>query len=357
MPKEVRKNSLMKDFSAQLIAWQKKDGRHHLPWQVDRTAYRVWLSEIMLQQTQVSTVLVRYQEFLKRFPDLKTLASASVDDVLSEWSGMGYYTRARNLHKCARAVMELHGGIFPSDPLELETLPGIGRSTAAAIAVFAYGKRAAILDGNVKRVLARVWGVEVDLAKSAETKKLWSHAETLLPHQPADLVAYTQGLMDFGATFCTQYSPLCLSANSAVCPFDKNCKAKASNKIDQIPLKVKKVKVVHLDMVWWIITKKDTSLKVLLEKRADQGIWAGMWSFPEQLNNKVAVKAITLPKISHVLTHRRLSISPMRLELEKQKLAIEKNQEWFGLQEALLLGVPKPVRTILLNLIQAHGDA
>ena len=357
MSKEVRKSILVKNFAAQLIAWQKKDGRHHLPWQVDRTAYRVWLSEIMLQQTQVSTVLVRYQEFLKRFPDLKTLAAASVDDVLSEWSGMGYYTRARNLHKCARAVMELHDGIFPSDPLELEALPGIGRSTAAAIAVFAYGKRAAILDGNVKRVLARIWGIEVDLGKSAETKKLWAHAETLLPHQSADLVAYTQGLMDFGATFCTQYSPLCLSATSSACPFDKNCKAKANNKIDQIPLKVKKIKVTHLDMDWWIVTKEDTSLKVLLEKRGDQGIWAGMWSFPEQLIGVQADKAIALHKVSHVLTHRRLLISPMRLQLKRQKFAIKQNQEWFGLREALLLGVPKPVRTILLNLIQVHGDA
>ena len=356
MPKEINQ-SLTPNFAKQLISWQKKDGRHHLPWQVNRTAYRVWLSEIMLQQTQVSTVLVRYQEFLKRFPDLKTLAAASVDEVLSEWSGMGYYTRARNLHQCAKVVMDNHEGVFPSDPLELEKLPGIGRSTAAAIAVFAYGKRAAILDGNVKRVLARIWGVEADLSKSSETKKLWAHAETLLPNKPDELVAYTQGLMDFGATFCTQYSPVCLGEKKTVCPFNQCCEALVNNKIDQIPLKVKKVKVAHLDMVWWVVTQKDKVLKVLLEKRPNQGIWAGMWSFPEQLNAAVANEAQALDKVNHVLTHRRLTITPMRLQLKKQRISLTENQQWFEFEEALSLGVPKPIRIILLNLIQARDDA
>jgi A/G-specific adenine glycosylase len=250
--------------------------------------------------------------------------------------------------------MDLHGGIFPSNPLELEKLPGIGRSTAAAIAVFAYGKRAAILDGNVKRVLARVWGVEADLSKSAEIKKLWSHAENLLPHKSAELVAYTQGLMDFGATFCTQHSPVCLEQKKSVCPFDKYCEAKINQKIGQIPLKVKKVKVVHLDMVWWVITKQSKSLQVLLEKRPNQGIWAGMWSFPEQFNCAARKGAVELNKIAHVLTHRRLTIRPMRLELMKQRVVVEDHQQWFDLEEALSLGVPKPVRTILLNLIQVR---
>lgn len=356
MPKEINQ-SLNKIFAKKLIAWQKEDGRHHLPWQVNRTAYRVWLSEIMLQQTQVGTVLVRYQEFLKRFPDIETLAAASVDDVLSEWSGMGYYTRARNLHQCARTVMEVHEGVFPSDPLELEKLPGIGRSTAAAIAVFAYGKRAAILDGNVKRVLSRVWGVEADLSKSSETKKLWAHAETLLPNKPDELVAYTQGLMDFGATFCTQYSPVCLAQKQTACPFDQCCEALANNKVEQIPLKVKKIKVTHLDMVWWVATQKDKFFQVLLEKRPNQGIWAGMWSFPEQLNATVSSQAIALKKVNHVLTHRRLSITPMRLQLNKQKISLTESQQWFELEEALSLGVPKPVRIILLNLIQARDGA
>ena len=351
MPKEIKTNALDKNFAKYLIAWQKKDGRHHLPWQINRTAYRVWLSEIMLQQTQVSTVLIRYQEFLKRFPDLRSLAMATVDDVLSEWSGMGYYTRARNLHKCARVVMSEHDGTFPSDPVALEKLPGIGRSTAAAIAVFAYGQRAAILDGNVKRVLARVWGVEADLSKSAETKKLWAHAETLLPKKPDDLVAYTQGLMDFGATFCTQYGPLCLSEKSPKCPFNKDCVAKALGKIEQIPLKVKKVKVIRLDMNWWIAIQQN---KILLEKRPNQGIWAGMWSFPEKFNDVLTKKGQPMQKVSHVLTHRRLTIQPMMLDLNKQKVVIEPNQLWFVFEDALALGVPKPVRTILLNLIQVR---
>jgi A/G-specific adenine glycosylase len=351
MSKEIKK-SLIKNFAKKLIIWQRGDGRHNLPWQLDRTAYRVWLSEIMLQQTQVSTVLLRYQAFLKRFPDLSALALASVDEVLSEWSGMGYYTRARNLHKCARVVMAEYGGIFPSDPAELEKLPGIGRSTAAAIAVFAYGRQAAILDGNVKRVLARIWGVEADLSKLSETNKLWAHAESLLPSGSDEMIAYTQGLMDFGATFCTQNSPLCLSQNSPPCPYVDACEAKAKNKILQIPLKVKKIKVAQMDLVWWVLVYKD---QVLLEKRPHQGIWAGLWAFPERFNIRATDNPIPMDKINHVLTHRRLAIEPIKIQLKNQKIPIEASQQWFDLNDALLLGLPKPVKTVLLSLTQAHG--
>ena len=252
MSEKVMKFSEVKNFTQDLIDWQKKLGRHDLPWQKNRTAYRVWLSEIMLQQTQVSTVLNRYDEFLKIFPTVECLGAATVDEVLAQWSGMGYYTRARNLHRCAQSVMTDHDGVFPSDPKVLESLPGIGRSTAAAVAVFAYGKRAAILDGNVKRVLARIWGFDQDLTKTLHTNQLWSHAENLLPHKKSDLIAYTQGLMDFGATHCTQYQPACIDPQKGSCPFKKSCVAYLSERINQIPLKVKKVKVEKIDMTWWV---------------------------------------------------------------------------------------------------------
>lgn len=343
----------IKYFTKELIAWQKKQGRHHLPWQENRTAYRVWLSEVMLQQTQVTTVIQRYQEFLIRFPTVEDLALASIDDVLAEWSGMGYYTRARNLHKCAQTVVSEFGGVFPKDPQKLESLPGIGRSTAAAIAVFAYGESAAILDGNVKRVLARVWGIEEDLSKSAAVKQLWAHAETLLPKSPSDLATYTQGLMDFGATCCTQSNPACLRLGALTCPFTDVCLAKKSNLIQKIPLKVKKVKVLTVDMNWWIIIHQR---KVLLEKRGQQGIWAGLWSFPEELNLFDDDEAEHLPPLKHVLTHRRLNIQPKKVLLKKKPLKLEANLCWHSLSEIENLGLPTPVRLFLRDLSLVRDD-
>lgn len=344
----------IKHFTKQLIDWQKKQGRHHLPWQENRTAYRVWLSEVMLQQTQVTTVIERYQEFLKRFPTIIDLAHASIDDVLAEWSGMGYYTRARNLHKCAQTVVDQFDGVFPKDPKKLETLPGIGRSTAAAIAVFAYGESAAILDGNVKRVLARVWGIEDDLSKNAAVKELWAHAETLLPKASCDLVTYTQGLMDFGATCCTQSNPACSQPNGMTCPFMNTCLAKKSNTIQKIPLKVKKVKVLKVDMNWWIVIHKG---KVLLEKRAQQGIWAGLWSFPEDFHLPESAKTLDLPPLKHLLTHRRLNIQPKRVLLNKEPSAINGNLSWIAFSELGNLGLPTPVKLLLKDLSLVHGDA
>lgn len=343
-----------KHFTEQLIAWQKKQGRHHLPWQKNRTAYRVWLSEVMLQQTQVTTVIERYQAFLKRFPTIKHLDRASIDHVLAEWSGMGYYTRARNLHKCAQTVVGQFDGVFPKDPKKLEELPGIGRSTAAAIAVFAYGEPAAILDGNVKRVLARVWGIEDDLSKSAAVKKLWTHAETLLPQTSDDLVTYTQGLMDFGATCCTQSNPACLQDGSMTCPFVNICVAKKSNLIQKIPLKVKKVKVLKVDLKWWVVIHDG---QVILEKRADQGIWAGLWSFPEEISLPKNVQQIDLPPIKHVLTHRRLNIQPKKVMLKKKLSKISDNFSWVAFSELSNLGLPTPVKSFLRDLIQAHDGA
>ncbi len=341
-------------FTEHLIAWQRKQGRHHLPWQINRTAYRVWLSEVMLQQTQVSTVIERYQVFLKKFPTVKALASASIDDVLSEWSGMGYYTRARNLHRCAQVVVNEYQGVFPSDPKLLEALPGIGRSTAAAIAVFAYGQSAAILDGNVKRVLARVWGIQDDLSKNAAVNQLWAHAETLLPNTPEDLVSYTQGLMDFGATCCTQNKPACVSETSITCPFEKVCQAKRFDLIRQIPLKVKKVKVSTVDLDWWVLQYKN---KLLLEKRPHQGIWAGLWSFPESMDLPKSAKQVESPLIKHVLTHRVLNIRPIQVTLQRPLTKLPANCEWIELSDLKNLGLPTPVRLFLKNLDLIRDDA
>ena len=197
------------DFARSLIRWQKRAGRHDLPWQQKGRAdpYRVWLSEIMLQQTQVATVIPYYRRFLDRFPDLARLAAAPAEDVMALWSGLGYYARARNLQRAAQAIVATHGGRFPHRIEDIEALPGVGRSTAAAIAVFAFGARAAILDGNVKRVLARVFGVDGFPGDKTVEARLWALAESLLPER--DLVAYTQGLMDLGATLCTRSSPRC----------------------------------------------------------------------------------------------------------------------------------------------------
>lgn len=219
------------DFSARLIAWQHRHGRHHLPWQV-REPYLVWLSEIMLQQTQVATVLDYYPRFTTRFPTVQALAAAPQDEVLSLWQGLGYYSRARNLHKAAQQVVSGFGGVFPSSRRELETLCGVGRSTAAAIAAFAFHQREAILDGNVKRVLCRVFARDGNPADKKFENQLWALAESLLPSEQENMPAYTQGLMDLGATVCKRSKPLC-----GKCPMAEICQAKAQNRTAVLPRK------------------------------------------------------------------------------------------------------------------------
>lgn len=215
-------------FAARLLNWQRTHGRHDLPWQASREPYRIWLSEIMLQQTQVETVIPYYLRFLQRFPDLPALAAASLEDVLALWSGLGYYARARNLHRAAREVRDQHDGQFPRTAAEIANLPGIGRSTAAAIAAFAHGERAAILDGNVKRVLCRVFGVEGFPGSAAVDRELWALAERLLPE--AEIGRYIQAQMDLGATVCTRSRPAC-----GRCPFAADCIAQRSGRIAELP--------------------------------------------------------------------------------------------------------------------------
>jgi A/G-specific adenine glycosylase len=255
-----------------LITWQRESGRSHLPWQATRDPYRVWLSEVMLQQTQVTTVLGYYERFLTRFPDVTALGNAALDDVLALWSGLGYYSRARNMHLCAQAVITQHGGAFPASAAQLETLPGIGRSTAAAIASFCFGERVAILDGNVKRVLGRVLAFGEDLARSTAERKLWSQAQALLPDDGADMPAYTQGLMDLGATLCLQRAPACQR-----CPLSSVCQGLAEGAPLAYPVKTRKTKRSQREN-WWLWLQSGDA--VWLEQRPTPGVWAGLWTLP-----------------------------------------------------------------------------
>jgi len=335
-------------FAPRLIAWQRASGRHGLPWQGTRDPYRVWLSEIMLQQTQVSTVLGYYPRFLERFPDVAALAAAPIDDVMALWSGLGYYSRARHLHRCAQAVVAQHGGRFPRTAAELQTLPGIGASTAAAIAAFCFGERVSILDGNVRRVLSRVLAFEGDVAETAAQRALWAHAQALLPEAPEgdDMAAYTQGLMDLGATLCTRSKPACV-----VCPMVDLCAARMSGDPARFPVKTRKL--VRRFERWWLLLAVRADA-VWLQRRPERGIWAGLYAPPvfasedalhAALGDRVARLEPGSP-VSHSLTHRELELLPQRLPLPADAAPGVPGQ-WVPWTEALGLGLPAPVRGLL----------
>ncbi|MFL6680057.1 MAG: A/G-specific adenine glycosylase [Burkholderiaceae bacterium] len=306
-------------FAERVIAWQRAHGRSGLPWQQTRDPYLVWLSEIMLQQTQVTTVLGYYARFLQRFPGVAELAAAPIEDVLALWSGLGYYARARNLHRCAQAVVGQHGGAFPRSAVQLAELPGIGRSTAAAIAAFCFGERVAILDGNVKRVLTRVLAYDLDIAQAASEKALWTIATDLLPDAPAGepmhaaMATYTQGLMDLGATVCTLRRPAC-----DACPAHAMCQGRASGAPERFPVKTRKLKRGKRAGVLLWLQDRD---RVWLVRRADVGVWAQLWSLPEfdtaiTLERTVQAWPGTLewlPPFKHVLTHFDWMLQPLRL--------------------------------------------
>lgn len=262
----------MPTFSERLLTWQRQHGRHHLPWSQTRDPYRVWLSEIMLQQTQVSTVLGYYARFLERFPSVQDLADAPDDLVMSLWAGLGYYSRARNLHRCAQAVVAQHGGRFPTTAAELATLPGIGPSTAAAIASFCFGQRVSIMDGNVQRVLTRVLGHGEDMAQAKAVKALWRLADGLVPDASADMPAYTQGLMDLGAGVCTPRKPQC-----GQCPMQDCCVAHQSGDPLAYPVKTRKLKRGTRES-WGVWLEEDGW--IWMEPRDKEGIWGGLWTFP-----------------------------------------------------------------------------
>ena len=340
------------DFSARLIAWQRVHGRHDLPWQNTRDPYRIWLSEIMLQQTQVSTVIPYYARFLARFPDVTALAAAPLDDVMALWAGLGYYSRARNLHRCAEVVSSEYGGHFPQTVDELEQLPGIGRSTAAAIASFAFGARATILDGNVKRVLARVFGVDGFPGEKRVENAMWTLAESLLPDaaHKDDVTAYTQGLMDLGATLCVRGKPDCMR-----CPFAADCVANVTGRQRELPAARPK-KTVPTRKTWMLVLKDGDA--VLLEKRPPAGIWGGLWSLPEAADeNALAAVAHSfgaaedlqrLAPLTHTFTHFKLDIEPrLGKALGQRSQAADAETVWAPLAGIDAFGLPAPVRKLL----------
>ncbi|MBV8464532.1 MAG: A/G-specific adenine glycosylase [Burkholderiales bacterium] len=346
----------MNSFAERLVRWQRDHGRHDLPWQCD-DPYRVWLSEIMLQQTQVATVIPYYQRFTESFPTVAALAAAPLDDVLSHWAGLGYYSRARNLHKAAKMVVERFGGLFPQDAAALAELPGVGRSTAAAIAGFCFAERTAILDGNVKRVLTRWAGVDGFPGEKRVETKLWDLASNLLPKQAADMPAYTQGMMDLGATLCTRSKPLC-----AACPLRDDCRAHIEGRQGELPTRKPKKAIPERDTVMLLIEHDG---RILLQQRPPTGIWGGLWSLPETERGRdvaavcrdrygvVAGAQEAQETLVHTFTHFRLTITPIAVRATAMVTSIhEDGQRWFSKVEALRAGIPTPVRKLLLRTAQ-----
>lgn len=342
--------------AARLIAWHRRHGRHDLPWQNTRDAYRIWLSEIMLQQTQVGTVIPYYRRFLKRFPTVKALAAAPLDEVLALWSGLGYYSRARNLHQAAGMLVAQHDGRIPRDPAQVQALPGIGRSTAAAICVFAHGGRHAILDGNVKRVLARFYGIRGYPGEKKVESLLWQKAQGLLPPPGKDaknIIAYTQGLMDLGASVCSRSRPRCES-----CPLAADCVARARGLTASLPTRKPRAAMPQRATVMLVLRHAG---EILLEKRAARGIWGGLWSLPEVASARAARAAIAarfdarvlaakaLPVLAHGFTHFKLDIAPLLLDVSKPRQQVPGTM-WLTPADACGAALPTPVRQILLSI-------
>ena len=347
---------MTRSFAARLVAWQKVHGRHDLPWQRTRDAYRVWLSEVMLQQTQVATALPYYLRFVARFPDVAALAAAPLDAVLELWSGLGYYRRAHHLHAAARAVVERHVGRFPADAAALAMLPGVGRSTAAAIAVFAFGARAAILDGNVKRVLARHRGIDGFPGHAPVEATLWRHAEALLPVRGIE--DYTQGLMDLGATVCTRVRPACES-----CPVAIDCVALRDGRVDALPAPRPAKPLPRRALRVLLLTHAGA---LLLEKRPPVGIWGGLWSLPElPLDDDIAAHCRArfgtevlmqdaLPPVEHAFTHFRLTLHPQRVAVRWWPARLEApGQAWLLPADAVDAALPAPIRRLLREVAAA----
>ncbi|HET7730362.1 MAG TPA: A/G-specific adenine glycosylase [Usitatibacter sp.] len=339
-------------FAARVVRWQREHGRHGLPWQGTRDAYRLWLSEIMLQQTQVATVIPYYLRFLERFPTVADLAAAPEDAVMALWSGLGYYARARNLHRAARDVVALHGGAFPGDAATLSTLPGIGRSTAAAIAAFASGERGAILDGNVRRVIARHAGIGGDPSSAAVSAALWDAALARLPDDGIE--PYTQGMMDLGAGVCTPRNPACL-----ICPVAHDCVARIEDRIAELPGKRARAPSPRRRVAMLVVLSRG---EVLLEKRPPTGIWGGLWSLPEAPADAALDAALSawglhgaavepLPPFEHAFTHFTLEVMPWRVVPGNGGTVTgEKPSTWLPLSEIAGAALPSPVRRLLLAL-------
>ncbi|WP_171088745.1 A/G-specific adenine glycosylase [Usitatibacter rugosus] len=340
-------------FAARIVRWQVKHGRHGLPWQASNDAYRRWLSEVMLQQTQVATVIPYFERFLVRFPDVAALAAASEGDVLALWSGLGYYARGRNLHRAAREVVERFGGVFPVRFDELESLPGVGRSTAAAIAAFAGGERRAILDGNVKRVIARHAGIGGDPSSSPVLEALWDAAEARLPAKGIE--AYTQGMMDLGATVCLARNPRC-----DICPVRIDCVAANEERVDELPGRKKRAARKHRSTAMLVAISKG---EVLLVKRPSPGIWGGLWSLPEMLPGDVPKRATPLPPFEHAFTHYTLAVRPFQMDGASPEFRLffrnsgEAPSIWLALDDVAQAALPAPVKKLLLEITRSASAA
>ena len=342
------------------MRWQKSHGRHDLPWQNTRDAYRIWVSEIMLQQTQVAAVIPYFERFMERFPNVKRLARGSSDEVMRRWAGLGYYSRARNLHAAAKIIARDYGGAFPEIAAEIETLPGIGRSTAAAIAAFAFGERSAILDGNVKRVLCRAFGIEGNPSEKPVENKLWRLAESLLPKTTIE--SYTQALMDLGATLCTRSRPAC-----AACPLRAECVAYRDGRAAELPRRRPRRAVPKRAIAMLVLFDGDA---VLLEKRPPSGIWGGLWSLPEapidadwnaECLTRFGIRKVKpelLERFTHGFTHFKLTIQPVlvRIATEPASRVAEPGSRWLNLSGAHDAGLPMPVKRLLGELAIASQN-
>ncbi len=348
-------------FAERVLDWFDRHGRKDLPWQRPIDPYRVWVSEIMLQQTQVTTVIPYFERFMSRFPSVRDLADAPLDAVLHQWTGLGYYARARNLHRAAGQVLSDHDGRLPLDPALLQDLPGIGRSTAAAIAAIAGGQRAAILDGNVKRVLARFHAVAGDPGRSAVLKTLWSHAEH---HTPEQRVAdYTQAIMDLGATLCSRSKPRC-----EACPVAARCQALATDAVARYPgRKAPKHKPVRAARLFML---RDPDGRFLLERRPDGGIWGGLWSPPERpadttppaLCQELGVEPAS-PGIRceapfrHTFTHFHLDIEPVYLDVRPAAVTDRPDLYWYDAAGEAAIGLSAPAARLLAAAAPQHSPA
>lgn len=342
-------------FSERLIIWYREHGRHDLPWQQERTDYRVWLSEIMLQQTQVRTVIPYFERFVFAFPEVSILAAASIDDVLHLWSGLGYYTRARNLHAAARILVDEYDGRFPQSLEALIGLPGIGRSTAGAILALSGNRPVAILDGNVKRVLARYHAIEGWTGRTPVLKKLWDLSARYVPEDnPRD---YTQAIMDLGATVCTRSKPDC-----ECCPLRDDCKARRLGRVEAYPEPRPRRDLPHRKTCFLVI--ENEAGQVLLQRRPPSGVWGGLWSFPEAADEMKLVERVTalgfrnacirgrLRSMTHKFTHFRLEIQPLLLDAGAafEHVADADDLCWYSGEDSIKIGLPAPVSRLLKTL-------
>ncbi|HUH60266.1 MAG TPA: A/G-specific adenine glycosylase [Candidimonas sp.] len=349
----LNNNPQLGQFATTVVDWQRKHGRSHLPWQGTQDAYRIWLSEIMLQQTQVSTVIGYYSRFLGRFPTIASLANATQEEVMPYWAGLGYYARARNLHRCAQELVENWNGRFPASAAEIASLPGIGRSTAAAIAAFAYRERAPIMDGNVKRVFARYFGIHGITTQQKTERILWDTAHAALSAAPAtlDMPAYTQGLMDLGSDCCARGRPDCMR-----CPLQATCYAYLNATQDQLPTPKPRKSIPERHCAMLIL---DNAGLVLLERQASPGIWGGLWSLPKYDDaaslqaacmawGQAGTPAHRMAGISHVFSHFKLHIEPWHVPCGDPIIAEPgPGQAWVPVAELASTALPAPISKIL----------